>query len=183
MHRPLPRRWTLRPLLALLAALPLPPAHGQAVLGEAQAKAGFVLNFARYVEWPAAAFTSRDAPVVACVQGREDVARALGALESRPVQGRPLRVRRVDGGADDLRGCHLLFVGESDERRAALQLRATQGQPVLTIGDAERFIDLGGAIGLVYGDERLQFEINRQALEQRQIKASANLLRLARNTP
>jgi hypothetical protein len=35
----------------------------------------------------------------------------------------------------------------------------------------------------VHGDERLQFEINRQALDQAQIRASANLLRLARNAP
>lgn len=177
---------TLRASLVaiVLTALWLtPPAHSQAALTEAQAKAGFVLNFARYVEWPASAFANKDAPVVACVQGRESVARALSALESRPVQGRALRVRRIEGTADEARGCHVLFVGETEERRAALLLRALQGQAVLTIGDVDRFIDVGGAIGLIYGDERLQFEINRQTLEQHQLKASANLLRLARNAP
>lgn len=182
-HAPRARLIALGLVVWLACFMPYPVAHGQAVLSEAQAKAGFVLNFARYVEWPASAFTAKDAPVVACVQGRESVAKALSALESRPVQGRALRVRRVDGGADELRGCHVLFIGETDERRATLQLRAAQGQPILTIGDADRFIDLGGAIGLVYVDERLQFEINRQALEQQQLKASANLLRLARNAP
>ena len=60
-------------------------------------------------------------------------------------------------------------------------LRALSGQPILTVSDAEAFIDGGGAIGLVRADQRLQFEVNRQALEQAQLRASSNLLKLARN--
>lgn len=166
--------------LVLLGLLLGPPAQPQPSLTDAQAKAGLVLNFARYVEWPAQAFASRESPVVACVWGRDAVAQALAALESRPVQGRTLRVRRV-AGVDELRQCHVVFVGETDERRALPVLRTLSVLPVLTVGDGDRFVDLGGAIGIVHGDERLQFEINRQALELAQLKASANLLRLARN--
>ena len=156
------------------------PAQVQAPLTEAQAKAAFILNFARYVEWPATAFTSREAPVVACLIERSTLLGALGALEGRLVQGRPLKVRRSSGG-DDLHGCHVVFIGEAEERRIVPLLRALASQPVLTVGDAERFIDLGGAIGIVAGDERLQFEVNRTALEQAQLKASASLLKLARS--
>ncbi|MEO8411703.1 MAG: YfiR family protein, partial [Propionivibrio sp.] len=53
--------------------------------------------------------------------------------------------------------------------------------PVLTISDMEGFIDEGGGIGLVYDDNRLQFEVNRQTLAQAQLTASSNLLKLARN--
>jgi hypothetical protein len=178
MHPTFRRRWAAGALSLLLVL----PAQPQPALSEAQAKAGLVLNFARYVEWPAQAFASREAPVVACVWGRDAVAAALSALESRPVQGRTLRVRRA-AVLEELRGCHVVFVGETDERRAVPVLRALAALPVLTVGDSERFIDIGGAIGIVHGDERLQFEINRQALDQAQIRASANLLRLARNAP
>ena len=165
-----------------IALLGLAPSRAQvqAPLTEAQAKAAFVLNFARYVEWPAATFTSREAPVVACLIERTTMLGALTALEGRLVQGRPLKVRRSNG-ADDLHGCHVVFIGEAEERRIVPLLRALAGQPVLTVGDAERFIDLGGAIGIVLGDERLQFEVNRTALEQAQLKASASLLKLARS--
>lgn len=175
-------RWRRALCAALLALAAVPCVRAQTSLTEAQAKASFVLNFARYVEWPAAAFASREAPVVACALGREDVAAALSALEGRPVQGRTLSVRR-GAAVDDLRSCHVVFIGESDERRVVPLLRSLAGRPVLLVGDSERFIDVGGAIGIVYADERLQFEVNRQVLEQSHLKASASLLRLARNLP
>lgn len=154
------------------------PAQVQTTLTEAQAKAGFILNFARYVEWPAAAFASREAPVVACLLERDALVGALTALEGRQVQGRALKVRR-SLTADDTRGCHLVFIGEAEERRIVPVLRSLAGQAVLTVGDAEHFVDLGGAIGIVLGEERLQFEVNRSALDQAQLKASASLLKLA----
>jgi hypothetical protein len=161
-------------------ALPAVGALAQPVVTEAQLKAAFVLNFARYVEWPASAFPARETPVQACVLGRETLAAALVDLESRPVQGRTLRVRRVATN-DELRGCHVVFVGDGDDRRVAATLRALAGQPVLTVGDSDRFLDVGGAIAIVHGDDRLQFEISRPALERAGLKASAYLLRLARN--
>lgn len=172
---------------ALVLGLALPAAPGAQVappapLTESQAKAAFVLNFARFVEWPATAFASRESPVQACVLNRDAIVAALAALEGRPVQGRALKVRRATT-PDELRDCHVAFLGDTDERRLVPALRALAGRPVLTVGDAERFIDAGGAIGLVVADERLQFEINRAQLEQAQLRASANLLRLARNTP
>lgn len=169
-------------LASLLAWAGVAAAQTPLPLTEAQARAAFVLNFARFVEWPASTFATRESPVVACVHGRDAVAAALFALESRPVQGRALKVRRITA-TDDWPGCHVVFVGETDERRALPLLRAMAGQPVLTVSDGERFIDIGGAIGLVQADDRLQFEVNRRSLEQHQLKASANLLRLARNLP
>lgn len=173
------------PILAAAAALALgllTLAEAQPALSEAQVKAAFVLNFSRYVEWPATAFASHDAPVVACSVGRDALGAALAALEGRSVQGRLLKVRRAVP-PEDMRGCHVVFISEVDERRVIPVLRALAGQPVLTVSDTERFIDAGGAIGIVLGDERLQFEINRNALEQSQLKASASLLNLARNVP
>lgn len=152
----------------------------QTAVSEAQAKAGFVLNFARYVEWPERVFAARDAPILLCVLGRDEVATALTALDGRQVQGRPIAVRRL-ANADEARPCQVLFIAESESRRLALTLRAVAGQPLLTVSDADAFIDAGGSIGIVRGDGRLQFEINRAALDQAQLKASSNLLKLARN--
>ncbi|MBK7673872.1 MAG: YfiR family protein [Candidatus Accumulibacter sp.] len=168
-------------LLALACALvTVTEVAAQAAVSEAQAKAAFVLNFARYVEWPERVFAARDAPLLLCVLGRDEVATALNALEGRQVQGRPIAVRRLTS-ADEARPCQVLFIAESEARRLALVLRAVAGQPLLTVSDADAFIDAGGAIGIVRGDGRLQFEVNRLALDQAQLKASSNLLKLARN--
>lgn len=170
------------PAIALTAVFDRDARAEPPTITEPQLKAAFILNFARYVEWPSAAFASKDSPVVACALARDSVAVALAELESRPVQGRALKPRRANG-AEDLKGCHVVFIGESDDRRVVLALRATAGQPTLTVGDSDRFVDLGGAIGIVHGEDRLQFEISRSALERANLKASAYLLRLARNLP
>lgn len=154
--------------------------RAQTTLTEAQAKAAFVLNFARYVEWPERAFATREAPLVICLLGRDAVGSALQALEGKPVQGRPVSVRRLNA-VDDVRACQVLFIPDTEERRVAQTLRGVNGYPVLTVSDVDGFIDAGGAIGLVQGDGRLQFEVNRHTLEQVQLKASSNLLKLARN--
>jgi hypothetical protein len=167
-------------LITLTLTLTFARAQAQTNPIDAQARAGFILNFARYVEWPSASFVSRDAPIWACLLERETLLGALIAFEGRLVQGRPLKVRR-SLSADDTQGCHLVFIGEAEERRILPLLRTLANQPVLTVGDAERFVDLGGAIGIVPGEERWQFEINRTALDQAQLKAGAGLLKLARS--
>ena len=177
MSRPFRR---LAALLAVLAGALAGPAAAQGTLSEAQAKAAFVLNFARYVDWPERSFATRDAPLLICLLGRDSLASALAALENRPVQSRLVSVHMV-ASVDEARPCHVLFIGASETRRLTLLLRSLAGQAVLTVSDADGFIDAGGAIGIVQGDGRLQFEVNRQTLEQAQIKASANLLKLARN--
>lgn len=175
------RRWST--WSAVVFALSLHASTvSQPILTEAQAKAAFVLNFARYVEWPASGFTSPEAPVVACLVGRDKLGAALLALEGRPVQGRVLNVRR-GVAQEDMRACQLVFIDEVEERRVVPILRALAGQPVLTVSDIDRFVDMGGAIGIVLGDDRLQFEVNRMTLERSKLKASSRLLQLARNIP
>lgn len=172
-------RWRSAPTL-IATALALCSAAIAQPLPEAQAKAAFVLNFARYIEWPEQVFTSRSAPLMICVIGRDTLGAPLTALESREVQGRPVRIRRAVP-IDDVSGCHVAFISESEERHLAQTLHMLASQPVLTVSDVDGFIDAGGAIGIVRGEERLQFEINRNALDQAKLKASSLLLRLARN--
>ncbi len=155
-------------------------AAAQPSLSERDIKAAFVLNFVRYVDWPEHAFTSRSAPALICLLGRDLLAPSLGALEGRVVNGRVLQVRR-DVTVDEARSCQVVFIAQSEEKRLATTLRALAERPILSVSDIEGFVDAGGAIGIVYSDERMQFEVNRNTLDQARLKASSNLLRLARN--
>lgn len=157
-------------------------ASAQTELTESQAKASALFNFARYVEWPESAFATREAPFVFCLAGRDSLVAVSSALQARTLHQRTTQVRRVFG-SEDLRGCNVLFIGEAEERRMLPMLRSIAGEPVLSVGDAAGFIEAGGAIGLVLDIEagRLRFDINRAALERSQLRASSNLLRLARN--
>lgn len=148
-------------------------------LTDQQMKAAFVLNFVRYTEWPEKSFAAPDAPMVVCVLG-DPGATELSGVAGKTIKGHPLQVRAAIS-AEDARGCHALFIPEPDARRFIGTLRALQGAPVLTISEADGFIDIGGMIGLVHIDNRLQFEVNLGVIQQAQLKASSQLLRLARN--
>lgn len=51
---------------------------------------------------------------------------------------------------------------------------------MLTIGEPDGFAAMGGCIGFVVGDERVQFEINPDAANRGDLKISSQLLRLAK---
>ncbi|MBK7415870.1 MAG: YfiR family protein [Dechloromonas sp.] len=177
------RRRLLRSVLAAgsAALLGLPLAYGQqAPLSDQQLRAAFVLNFIRYTEWPERAFAAPDTPLMLCVLGNDPTGVALGGLAGKTVKGRTIQVRTVNT-ADEARNCHALFFADADARRHVSILRAVQTLPVLTISDSDSFIDIGGMIGLLYLDSRLQFEVNLAVVQHSQLKSSSQLLRLARN--
>lgn len=172
------RRWLSLLAACLLAAAMAPFARGQmAGLSDQQIKAAFLVNFVRYVDWPERSFATADAPMTVCVLGD---ATPLAGIVGKIVRGHPLQVRTV-AGADEARTCHTLYVPDQDARRYVATLRGLQQQPVLTVGEGDGFIEAGGMIGLVHADTRLQFEVNLGVLQQAQLKASSQLLRLARN--
>ena len=170
--------------LILLAAL-LGPCVAQAAgrppaLPESEIKAALVLNFARYVEWPAAALGGADAPYVICHMGQERLGAAFAALDGRMLKGRAVRVR-VGVDPADARGCHLAFLADTPARGLMPVTRALATQGILTVSDLDGFIDAGGAIGIVPGEDRLQFEVNRDTLDRAGLTASSQLLKLARS--
>ena len=87
---------------------------------------------------------------------------------------------RLQVAPEDAQGCHIALLIGSDPRRVAATLRRLPGQGVLTVSDVDGFIDDGGMIGIVRSGDRLQFDINQQALQQGSLKASSQLLKLAR---
>ena len=163
-------------VLSLLLAAGLPAAGQQAA--EPVVKAGFVYNFAKFIEWPPAAMPAGQ-PVQLCLTGTDAQALVAAVFEGKVLQGRALAVRR-QVRPEELRGCHIVYVTETDERRQSEVLRALRGQPVLTVGDGEGFAEVGGMIGLLVEGGRVQFEVNTEVASAAGLKISSQLLRLAR---
>ncbi len=164
----------LRSLVALLfLGLTGSLGFGQ-VASEGQLKAAYLVNFLKYVEWPVARST-----VTICLFGRDSLGPYLAAYEGRQIAGKELRIRKVSS-PDQLADCQELFVPETEEQRFAAVLRWSDKLPILTISDAEVFTRDGGGIALVRSEGRLQFDINTDALGRAGLKASSQMLRLAR---
>lgn len=143
-----------------------------------EAKAAFVFNFAKFVEWPADA-SSRKVLTVG-VLGSDGVSDALQQIvRGKTVGARGVDVKRVTLG-DNLPELHVLFVGVSEKPRMAEVLKRVDGAPVLTVADIEHFCASGGIMGLALEGSHLRFDVNLESAERARLKVSSRLLTLAR---
>jgi hypothetical protein len=179
------RRFLAVVVAALLLAWPCAALAGGADEGfinrEYPLKALFIYNFGGYVEWPADAFASDDAPFVVCVLGTAPVDTTLREIAAtRKIGGRRIVVNRA-ANVSEIGPCHILFIARdvhpTHGQNLVSQLR---GRPVLIVGEHEGFAAMGGCVNFYIEANKIRFEINLEAARQQQLKMSAKLLALAR---
>jgi YfiR/HmsC-like len=142
-------------------------------------RAAFMYNFAKFTEWPANVIP-RDQPLVFCVTDDGPMAEALEQIvKGRAVGGHALAVRQValDSG---VRACHLLYASGLDAKRANELLGTVDHLPVLTVGDFERFAQMGGVASFFVEDGKMRFAINIDSAHRAGLRVSSKLLMLAR---
>jgi hypothetical protein len=173
------------PALILAGGLAVPRACAGEIPGSAaepEVKAAYLLNFARFVEWPDSAFEKDASEIRVGVLGPGPLDRPLKlAMEERLIRGRPIRVIWLDGPEAAI-SCHIVYVPQVAVHPEGI-MAATAGRPILTVGESDSFAARGGVIQLYVEDEVVRFEINRAAAERNGLKVSSRLLSLARLTP
>jgi hypothetical protein len=162
---------------ALLAAAA--PAHADEL--EYMLKAEFMERFTHFVDWPADAFRTPDAPFVFCVVGDSPISPYLERIaRDRRIKDRHAEVRHLRPGQDP-GACHMLLIGADERQRLHVLLARIANRPVLTVSDAEGFGKEGVLINFyISDDDRVRFEISSNEVKRSPLKISAQLLRLAR---
>jgi hypothetical protein len=146
-------------------------------------KAGFIYNFAKFVEWPATAFAQPDSPIVIGILGTDPFGNLIDRIvENKKIGARGFVVKRLKWGADlkELRECKILFVGDSGKAHVDELVQIVKTLPILTVGETPGFAERGGVIRFVLEDNRVRFEINVEAARQADLTISSRLLTLAR---
>lgn len=146
-------------------------------ISENMVKAGFILNFAKYTDWPANEGSSNQ--FLICSLGARVLSGALESMQERTAKGRVVRVRGSTRPSE-FHECQILFIAANEESRVEWVLQHVTNKPVLTVSDVPNFILAGGMIGLFHENDRLRFDINLSAVRQSNLRMSSNLLRLAR---
>lgn len=169
----------VRVLLAVALGLLMPsssPALDESL--EYQVKAAFVLNFTKFVDWPANAFSAPDSPISICILGEDPFGEFLPQLVAgEVVEGRRVSVQRIRR-APGPKSCQLLFVGRSEKEVS--KLLAGLGPGVLTVGDEENFIREGGMIAFLLENRRVRFEIHASVAQNAGLKISSKLMSVAK---
>jgi hypothetical protein len=178
---PLPLRGRELVLAVTLMLSVAPAARGQVEppSPEYRAKAAYLLNFTRYVEWPPEAFSAPDTPLAICILGKDPFGEVLDqAIQGRRSQGHSVTVRRLRSN-EVAEGCHLVFLTDGTWLRRKRLIIGLTLQGILTVGDSEQFVRYGGGIGFVMSKEAVRFVINMNAMERAGLKVSSRLLSLA----
>ncbi len=145
---------------------------------EYQAKATFLYNFTKFVDWPPAAADSKE-PLIMVVFGRDPFARALEhTVWGKTVSDRRLVVRQVRR-LEQLAPCNLLFISAEERKLAPEILKAVEQATVLTVSEMEDFLELGGMVRLVMESNQVRFMVNREAARRKGLTISSKLLSLA----
>jgi hypothetical protein len=147
-------------------------------MSEGQVKSAYVLNFAKFAEWPVGQVLP-DNKLTLCVVGNNVLGGALSALDGRRAGSRELRVVQHANADENLSVCHIVFIGDSEQRRVIAIIKALGDSPVLTISDIEDFAERGGCIGLLYHENKIVFEVNVASTQKSKLHLPSQLLNLA----
>jgi hypothetical protein len=166
-------------ILALLLAAPY--GRGQAASpSEYQLKAAFLYNFARFVEWPPAAFADPSSPMLIGILGQNPFGDALDmTISGKNINNHPLKKVEIRSLAEVTNNCHILFISASEKKRLPEILAALRGASVLTVGETDRFTENGGMINFVLEGTKIRFQINDAEAKRAGLKVSSKLLSLA----
>jgi hypothetical protein len=147
---------------------------------EYQVKAAFLLNFARFVVWPADAFASDQTPITFCVFRQNPFGSALDEItQGKTIANRGLAVRRVEE-FPDLKSCQLVFVSAAADRDLPAVLDALKASSTLVVGESEGFAGRGGGIQFYLEADKVRFTVNVDATKRARLSVSSKLLSLAK---
>jgi hypothetical protein len=146
---------------------------------EYQIKSAFLFNFAKFVEWPAAAFAEATSPIVYGILGENPFGDDLEqTIRNKTVNARPLVVKEFHSLAEAT-NCHVLFISTSEKAKLPEILESLRKTTVLTVSETDGFTEAGGMINFFMEGKKNRFQINDIAAKNAGLKISSKLLSLA----
>ena len=147
--------------------------------GEYQVKAAYLFNFGQFVEWPATAYPSPDAPFVIGILGDDPFGDTIDQIvRGESLAGRPLAVRRFRK-PEESADCTILVIGRNDAARLERTLQAGRGRHVLTVTDFTGEESKAAIIVLLTENNRIRMRINVAEARANDLVISSKLLRPA----
>ena len=157
-------------------------ALAETAASEYSVKAAIIYKIAKFVAWPDAAFSSRTEALPVCLSESDPIGPAMDALSGKVVRGRPIAIKRLNEISAVEHECRILYLGQNAKISHTKLVKNVANSPILTVGDTDDFVDMGGIVTLEIEKSRVQFAINVAASERAGLNISAQLLQLANLT-
>jgi len=143
-------------------------------LPEYTIKAAYLYNFALLTDWPE---NKKSGNFNLCLYGKDNFGSAINALEGKMIGDQIITIQAMKD-TEDVKKCHILFLGETDRHKEKRILEEIVGVPVLIVTDDAKKTNYH--ILIVHDNERLAFTINMKALKEANLNLSSRLLSLAK---
>ncbi len=138
-------------------------------------KAAFLYQLAKFVDWPANKLKADDSPLIIGVTGQEAFERVSATLQGKSMDRHKVIVRLITG-EDQIHDCHILLVSRSQKQRVPEMLDTASKAAVLTLGEADDFLESGGMIRFYIESDNLRLEIDMNAVRRAGVSIKANAL-------
>ena len=147
-------------------------------------EAAYLYKFLYFVTWPRKKGPSPETDHISiCVVGDDPFKDILSYIEGRTVTTINKKVHIIHFKRPDeiqgIEGCHVIFIALRQKDVIKAVLERIHDMPILTVSDADGFLDAGGIIRLVLHEGRLRWEINMKQARTAGLGISAQLLRNA----
>lgn len=147
---------------------------------EYKVKAGYLYNFAKFIEWPPATLPNASSPIeIGVMDGGEAFSTIEQVLTGKTVNGHPIHVTAVASLKENL-NCHILLATRAARTTPSKLRSALDARPILLVGETEKFSERGGMIGFIREEESIRLTLNLEAATAAGLKVSAKLANVAR---
>jgi hypothetical protein len=143
-----------------------------------QVKAAFLVNFPKYVDWPANVFAETNSPITVAIFGDDNVANEVQNMigSGRIIGGHPLVLKRIAREEEINHDCQILFIGAAERQRIPSILEKIRGEKILTVSESDDFLEKNGIINLARQGRKIRLQVNLTAAGNAQLKISSRLL-------
>ncbi len=132
-------------------------------------KAIFIYNFTKQIEWPA---SESNGDFVICVVNQDDVFEQVKSLaQGKLVNDKTISVIGVKN-INDIPDCQILYLPSSESIAGIISSAVAKvgSAATLIVSDKPGALEYGSCINFVMVDYKIKYEINKKAIEDRNMK-------------
>src|ERR1017187_3462014 len=150
---------------------------------EYQLKAAFLFNFAKFIDWPPETYADDKSPFIIGILGVNPFGSGLQqTVAGKKINERPITIQTFRAAAEAT-NCQILFICNSEKKHFSEIIKSLHDAAVLTVSEADQFIESGGMVNFVQEASKIRFQINDDAARAARLKISSKLLNLAVRSP
>ncbi|MEE9425893.1 MAG: YfiR family protein [Methylococcales bacterium] len=157
-------------------ASPLLQANEQSI--EYKVKAAYLYNFSKFTDWPDDRAIVEQNTFTLCILGDDPFGSIITPIKTKHVRKKPIKLLYFSQMGPGIKQCKILFISETQRNQTQSILLALADSNILTVGESNQFINDGGIIGFVIDNDRVQFQINKQAAKRARLEFDPRLLKL-----